>query len=298
MTIYDYDSLTGTEFMQGTVCALGKFEGMHSGHRMLVERTVKEASKRHLSSLVFAINMPGRQMIYLPEERADILKALEVEGLVECTFSEAFKSIEAEAFIEKILIRKLRAKAVVCGTDFCFGRGRSGNIELLRRYSDAFSLIAYDKLKLDGEVISSSLIRDELMKGAVDKVEKLLGTPYSLRGTIRKGKQLGRTIGFPTVNLIPERDKMLPEPGVYETVVTLDGREYRALTNVGSNPTVSDEGLVTVESHLLHFHEDAYGKAAAVSFVRQLRKEIKFGSIEELKKQIEFDKIEVVSRAG
>ncbi|MBR4513396.1 MAG: bifunctional riboflavin kinase/FAD synthetase [Lachnospiraceae bacterium] len=298
MTIYDYDSLTGTEFMQGTVCALGKFEGMHLGHRMLVERTVKEAAKRQLGSLVFAINMPGRQVINLMPERARIISELGVEGLVECAFSDDFKAMEAEEFVEKVLIRKLRAKVVVCGTDFCFGSKRRGDVELLKRYSDAFSLIAYEKLKEDGREISSSLIREELLKGAVDEAGKLLGRPYAISGVVREGKKLGRTIGFPTINLIPEKDKLLPGAGVYETLVSLDGRDYRSLTNVGSNPTVSDEGVVTVESHLLRFHEDAYGKPVTVSFLRQLRKEIKFKSLEELKKQIEFDKIELVSRAG
>ena len=298
MTIYDHDSLTGTEFMQGTVCALGKFEGMHLGHRMLVERTVKEARRRGLSSLVYAINMPGRQTINLPEERADILRSLNVDGLVECEFSDALKSMEAEAFIGKVLIRKLHARVVVCGTDYRFGRERSGDIELLRRYSDTFSLIAYDKLKKDGTEISSSLIRDELAGGAVDRARELLGRPYMLGGTVKKGKQIGRTIGFPTLNLVPPRDKMLPESGVYETMVSLCGREYTALTNVGSNPTVSDEGLVTVESHLLGYSGDAYGEHITVAFIRRLRGEIKFKSIEELKNQIESDKINIVSRAG
>ncbi len=298
MKVYDYESLTGTEFMQGTVCALGKFEGLHLGHRMLVERTVNEARKRGLTSVVFAINMPGRQTINLPAERADILSSLGVDGLVECAFTEDFKSMEAEAFIEKVLIRKLKAGAVVCGKDFCFGRERSGDIKLLRRYSDDFSLIAYDKLKKDGVEISSSLIRDELLLGAVDRVKELLGRPYTISGVVREGKQLGRTIGFPTLNLIPDKYKLLPEAGVYETAVSLNGMDYTSLTNVGSNPTVSDEGLVTIESHLLDYSGDAYGKTVTVSFVRQLRKEIKFNSIEELKKQIESDKINVVSRAG
>ena len=206
--------------------------------------------------------------------------------------------MEAEAFIGKVLIRKLHARVVVCGTDYRFGRERSGDIELLRRYSDTFSLIAYDKLKKDGTEISSTLIRDELAGGAVDRARELLGRPYMLGGTVKKGKQIGRTIGFPTLNLVPPRDKMLPEAGVYETMVSLCGREYTALTNVGSNPTVSDEGLVTVESHLLGYSGDAYGEHITVAFIRRLRGEIKFKSIEELKNQIESDKISIVSRAG
>lgn len=295
MEIIAYDKVK----LNNTAVALGKFEGVHKGHMLLINKIISLAPK----SVVFTIKMPDEKVINLDNERYDIFEKCGVDVVCECTFDERISKLTPEEFIKNILIERLGASFVVVGSDFRFGYKRSGNTDTLVKYSDyyGYKVIVFEKLKIDGQIVSTSAIRRFLDEGDVNKVDKYMGRPYSISGKVVSGKKLGRTIGFPTANIMPDALKRLPQAGAYETRVYIDGYDsyYKAITNVGNNPTVNknigydffDEAII--ETHLLDYDGDLYGKNITVEFIGFLRPEIKFESLEELKKQLEADKNKV-----
>lgn len=289
MDIIAYDKVQ----LDKSVVALGKFQGLHNGHMMLINEVVAIARKEQLTGVVFTINIHNDKMVNLPDERFAILEEMGVDVDVECEFSSEFAMMQPEQFVKSILVDKLNASYVVVGSDFRFGYKRQGDVSLLKTYGDkyGFEVIAFDKLCVDGNIVSSSLIRELIEAGNVDSVEKYMGRPYSVSGEVCTGKQLGRTIGFPTINIIPKEDKLLPPYGVYETFINLDGTIYKGVTNVGNNPTVENTDRTFVETNIIDFDDNLYGETVTVCFKRYIRKEKKFNSIEELKNQIKRDKI-------
>ncbi|MBQ8912517.1 MAG: bifunctional riboflavin kinase/FAD synthetase, partial [Lachnospiraceae bacterium] len=201
MEIVAYDK---AEF-NNTAVALGKFEGIHKGHMLLIDKITKLS---HMS-VVFTINMPEEEVINLDHERYDIFDKCGVDVVCECPFDERISKLSPEDFIKNILCDRLGAAFVVVGSDFRFGYKRSGDTETLKKYADIYGyrVIVFDKLKIDNHIVSSTYIRSLLDNGEVDKVIKYMGRPYYISGEVTYGKRLGRTIGFPTVNLIPDSKK-------------------------------------------------------------------------------------------
>ena len=195
-----------------------------------------------------------------------------------------------------ILVDRLHAAYVVVGEDFKFGYNRKGTVDRLVQFGIkyGFRVIAFEKLRVDDEVVSSSFLRTLIERGDLEHVSRYMGRDYSLTGIVAQGKQLGRTIGFPTVNLYPPAEKMLPPAGVYETQLYIDGESYQGITNIGDNPTVDNDGRLRVETHIIDYSGDLYGKKLTVFFKRFIRREIKFHSVDELKKQIATDKKNVL----
>jgi riboflavin kinase / FMN adenylyltransferase len=214
-------------------------------------------------------------------------------------FDEAFRSLEADAFVRDVLVERLRIKVLIIGYDFKFGRGGLGDVEVLRRYSadSGFSFEVVEPVTMDGEKVGSNRIRKMIMEGNVERAARFLGRPYMMEGTVVKGKGRGAGIGFPTVNLATDFD-LIPAGGVYVTEVEVrgqgpgDGTEgvqrYNAVTNVGYNPTFGDGGM-SIETHLLDFSGDLYGQRLSVYFLKKLRDEIKFSCVDALSEQIAFD---------
>lgn len=278
-----------------TAVALGKFQGLHRGHMLLLDKIIS-LKNEGLTSVVFTINVPSAQSIYLPEERFAILEKCGVDVAVECDFSESFASMSPETFVRDILVDRLHAAYVVVGEDFKFGYNRKGTVDRLVQFGIkyGFRVIAFEKLRVDDEVVSSSFLRTLIERGDLEHVSRYMGRDYSLTGIVAQGKQLGRTIGFPTVNLYPPAEKMLPPAGVYETQLYIDGESYQGITNIGDNPTVDNDGRLRVETHIIDYSGDLYGKKLTVFFKRFIRREIKFHSVDELKKQIATDKKNVL----
>ena len=193
--------------------------------------------------------------------------------------------------MKDILVQKLNAKHIVAGTDLSFGKNGEGNSAFLLEESSkyGFEVDIIDKISYKGEIISSTLVRKAISEGDVKKARFMLGSPYFVQGVVKKGNQIGRTIGFPTVNISAGEDKLLPPNGVYKTEVILEGRILEAITNVGCKPTVADDGQIFIESYIYNFTENIYGKEIEVHFLEFIRKEQKFGSIEELKEQLQKD---------
>ena len=277
--------------LASSAVALGKFEGLHRGHRLLIDRAVEYGRTKGIESCVFTISQPGASRIYTPAEREALLLSFGVSACVECEFRPEFMLLTPELFAGRVLRERLCARLVLVGEDFRFGKDRAGDCDTLRALGEklGFEVVAVPALMDNGEKISSSKIRTQLAEGDLKGAEGLLGRPYSITGFVEHGKRLGRTIGIPTLNLLPDAGKLLPKPGAYATEVSVFGKSYKAVTNVGGNPTVESGDRIKVESHLLNFDKDAYGEKITVFFRRFLRDEKKFNTINELKNQINRD---------
>lgn len=280
-----------------TAITLGKFDGLHRGHQKLIEQ-VKKYADGQIKSVVFSFDMipffreQGKQKYILMtgEEKSSRLEN-QVDYLIECPFVEQIHTMEAETFIEEILVKRFHAKYVVVGTDFRFGYQKKGDIYLLEKYQQkyGYKLIVIEKEMYEGREISSTFIKEEVRKGNMEKVRQLLGYPYTITGVVTHGEQLGRKLGFPTMNVIPAKEKLLVPKGVYVSSVVLDDKEYSGISNVGCKPTVSDKKAELVETFLFDYAGDAYGKEIQVRLHKFIREERKFSSVEALKEQMCLD---------
>lgn len=291
MKIISYDQAK----LDKTAVALGKFQGLHRGHMLLIDKILSLAAEG-MTSVVFTINMPSDRTIYLPEERYSILEDKGVDVVVDCPFTDAFASMSPERFVREVLIDKLHASYVVVGKDFKFGYNRQGDIDRLVEFGIkyGFRVIALDKLSVDDRIVSSSYLRTLIESGDMESVSRFMGRDYMVSGYVRHGKQLGRTIGFPTINMIPDRSKLLPVCGVYESYLMMDGIRFKGITNIGDNPTTDTDGAIRIETHILDYTGDLYGKKLELYIRRFIRTEKKFHNVDELKQQIERDKENVM----
>lgn len=282
--------------LNNTAVALGKFQGLHKGHMLLIEEVLRLSYEEDLNSVVFTIDMPQEKAINLPVERYHILEDCGIDYNVSCEFSKEFASMSPREFVENILINKLDAKYVVVGTDFRFGNKRAGDVSLLKSYGEeyGFFVVAIDKLAIDDIIVSSTYIRELISVGNMKAVSRYMGRDYIIKGKVMRGKQLGRTIGFPTANIIPDSSKLLPPFGAYYTEVEVDGSIYKAITNIGNNPTIDENNHITVEANIIEFSDDIYDKEITIYFKDFIRGEMKFTDIEELKRQLEMDRFVVL----
>ena len=298
MKIYGDISEEKIKTEKGTAIAIGKFDGLHRGHKALIE-LIKNEKSNGLVPAVFAFARAPRELTDSEKQRY-ILTAAEkrlfmekngVEILVEQPLNNTIISTEPEAFIRDILVEKLSVKKIFCGTDFRFGHKRLGDVEFLKRYEKkyGYETIVIDKLKHGQRDISSTYIREEIGHGLIKLLNELLGYPYTIIGVVKEGQKLGRTLGFPTVNITPDEDKMLPPNGVYFTKVVVDGQKYDAITNIGIRPSVAGNGFVNVETHILDFEKDMYGKTLEIQFFEFERPEQRFESLDALKGAVDRD---------
>jgi len=276
---------------------IGKFDGIHRGHQTLIAAVKKAAAAFGLLTVVFTFETSPKkvfekehEVLMTPGERALCLERMGIDYLIEYPFSDEVRQMAAETFVEQVLIEKLHMTYLAVGEDFCFGYQRQGNCHLLKNLCKKFQfqLDIYSKLKYNIKDISSSYIRDEIRLGQLATAEKMLGRPYSFCGTVEHGKALGRTIGFPTLNLIPDVSKVLPPNGVYFTTVYVDGKAYRGVANLGVQPTV-DVHRYLLEVHVLDFDQMIYGKFVWVDLHYFHRPERKFDGLLVLTKQLEAD---------
>ena len=273
---------------------LGKFDGLHRGHQKLINLIRREQGEKN-RSVIFTFDVSPRSYIlhsppkYLLtyEERRELAENLGVDILAECPFTEALMHMEPEDFVKEYLAERLHARYLAVGPEFRFGYQRRGTPELLKELGRTYGFRTeiVEKEKYKGRDISSTFVREELEKGHIEEVNQLLGYTYFTKGEIVHGRQLGRTIGIPTANLIPPVIKKLPPNGVYITESLIQGKTYQGITNVGYKPTVK-ENFLGVETYLFSCNADLYGQEAEVRFYRYLRPEIKFSSLEELKCQM------------
>ena len=287
-------------FKSDTPCvlALGCFDGVHLGHREVLGTAKKIAESVSRPLCVLTFEQPPRNffspspvpLITSTEEKLGIFERLGVDIAVCLPLSRDILTVEAQDFVREILIKKLCAAHVVCGYDYGFGRGAKGNSALLTELCGEFGVgvTTVGEYKLDGTSVSSSLVRRTVADGDMELSAKYLGRPYSLTSIVVDGQHLARRFGFPTVNIIPEENRLLPKRGVYVTKILFDNEIWYGITNVGVRPTVNTK-ITCAETHIFDYHGDLYGKSITVEFLHFLREETKFPSVEAMAEQIGID---------
>ena len=280
-----------TEFYSDapTAVTLGKFDGLHRGHQKLIREIVK-LQEQGYRGVVFTIAPDHVPVLLMPEEKRQILESYGISYMIRCPFVPEILNMEPEQFIAEVLSGSLQAKHLIVGTDFRFGHDRTGDVSVLARFQEkyGYSLQVIEKERLGRRDISSTYVREALAKPDLELAGKLLGYDYFVEGVIQHGKQLGRRIGMPTINLIPDPYKLLPPQGVYFSRAAVDGKTYCGVTNIGYKPTV-DGSFLGVETYLYGMNEEVYGKKASVSLLQFRRPEQKFSSVGRLKAQMESD---------
>ena len=286
----EYVKIEG-QFPKFSRCAvtLGKFDGIHRGHRKLIQTILDRKSEYGELAVVMAF-VSDRQTILTSEERRILLEKMGVDVLLECPLNDQMKHMKADVFIRQILKGDLQASCVVVGEDFRFGHERKGTPQLLEKAGEKYE---YDTIVVPKEMegsrkISSTYIREELKKGNMEKVRELLGNPFFAVGTVTHGRGMGHRDFFPTANIIPPKQKLLPPNGVYVTLSHFDGTDYPGITNIGYKPTVG-EAFLGIETNLFDCDLDLYGQNCTVDFYKFIRPEQKFASFEALKAQIRKD---------
>lgn len=274
--------------LSNSAVTLGKFDGVHRGHQKLVEKILKQ-KEEGAQAVLFAFGSSS-QMLFTREERSKLLEKMGVDILLECPLDEKMKHMKAEAFVREILVGDLQTSYVAVGEDFRFGYERKGTpgllTELGRKYG--FAVDVLPKEMQDSRKISSTYIREELRRGNMEKVSTLLGRNFYFHGIVEHGRGLGHKLLFPTVNLVPSKEKLMPPNGVYITVSRFGNRFFQGITNVGYKPTVGEKFL-GVETYLFDCEEDLYGQECTVEFLKFQRPEQKFPSFEALRCQMHKD---------
>jgi riboflavin kinase/FMN adenylyltransferase len=281
-----------------TLLTIGVFDGVHVGHRYLLEKLQQRAAEKNLLGGVVTFNPhpqsvlhPHNQLPWLSnlEDRVRAFQELGVNIVAVLTFTPKVAQLSAREFIS-LLKKHLKMQGIMMGPDFVLGRGGEGNINLLRTLGREmkFSVEVIPPYTINGEVVSSTLIRQALIQGDMRRIERLMGRCFYLRGKVITSDKRGRVLGFPTANLDIKPRQALPGNGIYATITQVDGKQFPSATNIGIRPTFGEREK-TVETHLLNYQGDLYGKEIRVEFVQKLRDEQRFPSSEELKIQIEKD---------
>lgn len=282
--------------MTETAVALGNFDGVHKGHQMLIRECVAAAKEKGLAPSVFTFtNHPvneiaGRTVIkniMTFEEKAQQLEELGVENLFSLTFDDAIRTKSSEEFVKDILVDCFHARHAVCGFNYHFGYKAEGDDDRLQELGRTFGfgVTVVPEIRINGNTVSSTLIRQVIDEGRIDEYTDYTGRLYCIDGKVVQGRHLGRRIGFPTVNLSLDTSEAFPMNGVYITLTTVNGKKYHSITNVGNKPTVG-EFAKNAETHIFNFSGDLYGQEVRIEFIRLLRPERKFDSLEELQHEI------------
>lgn len=293
-----YKNLDEIDFPFNTCVTIGNFDGVHKGHQTLINKAIKYSKENNLKSVVFTFSnhpvnyfKPGYvKNIISSREKYELIERIGVDIYISIPFDESMTQISAEDYVNNILIDKLHVKKMVIGHDFTFARKREGNPNLLKELAKekGFSVEVVDPVIMDGRRISSTDIRKAIADGDVVEAEHLLGRYFAVEGTVVKGRQIGRTIGFPTANIQYDSSMSIPKIGIYATLAVIDGQVYCGATSIGTNPTVNGKNL-SIETYILDFDENIYGKHMRIEFVEKIRNEIKFDSKEALKEQLQKD---------
>ena len=283
------------KILQNTAVAIGKFDGMHKGHRILFEK-ILEGKKRGLKAVIFTFDPPpevlfgkrDNKVITTREEKRILFRKMGIDILIEYPLNKETAAILPRDFVAQVLKEKMNMSYLVAGSDITFGHRGEGNAALLKEMCKEydFTLELIEKIREKGREISSTFVREEIQAGRMEEVTKLLGVPYEIAGEVVHGAKLGRRIGMPTINLLPCKEKLLPPKGVYYSKTLIGSREYKSITNIGKKPTVNQEDIIGAETYIYEFDQDVYGRSAVVKLLGFRRPEMKFDSVESLKEQM------------
>lgn len=294
-----FHGIENANIARPTVLTLGVFDGLHIGHQQIMQTVVDRAKRVNAVPTAITFDPHPRAVLH-PESAPPLLQTLDqrlanlehlgIEQTIVIAFDAEFAAQPAEIFLRDVVAERLQAREVYLGEGFAFGRGRGGNIALLRSMADELGFVAeeVEEVTLRGRRVSSSAIRELLREGRINLARRMLGRPYGVEGVIIRGDRRGHTIGFPTANLKPQ-NRVIPKFGVYATATLIDGIWKKTITNIGVRPTFESDSELSIETYVFDFDGDLYGDVLRVRFLHRIRDERKFNGIDALKAQIERD---------
>lgn len=279
--------------------ALGMFDGVHVAHKAVILDAVNKAKILDAVPAVVAFaNHPQcvtsktpTKLLTTLDDRLDLFAKLGIKAALILDFTSELSDISADDYLQTVLLGALNAKSISIGYDHCFGKGREGNYDFLQENSSKYNyeVDVIPPVSIEGQIVSSSVIRSFIALGNMESAANLLERPYSLKGNVIKGKQRGRTLGFPTANLDVDKSLMIPSTGIYAGVVEFENQQFKAVINIGKNPTFGDIHHISIEVYILNFSKNIYNQSIKVDFIKKIRDEIKFASVESLVAQIKID---------
>jgi riboflavin kinase / FMN adenylyltransferase len=302
-----HQGLNAIQPIRNAVVTIGTFDGVHIGHREILQR-LKEIALKNNGETVVVTFWPHPRLVLFPdddslkllstfEEKAEILLNLGIDHLVAIPFTKEFSNLTSEQFTRRVLLDKIGTKRLVIGYDHRFGKNREGSFEHLKANEKeyGFKVEEISKQEIDNIAVSSTKIRKALEIGDVKTANSYLGQHYSLSGKVVEGNRIGRKIGFPTANIeIVEKFKLVPADGVYAVKVSLEDRNYQGMLNIGNRPTIGDDKR-SIECNIFNFSADIYNSKIKVELIERVRAELKFDNVEQLKQQLEMDQLLVKS---
>lgn len=287
-----------------SIVTIGTFDGVHLGHQKIIKRLVELKQKQGGEIVLFTFDPHPRKILFpeqkdlklitTTEEKCDILKQFGVDHVLVYPFTTEFSKMQAQDYISNIIAKGLKTKTLVIGYDHRFGSNREGSIDTLKQFAPIyhFDLEEIPAQEINQLNVSSTRIRKAIEDGDIQTANDFLGYTFFITGEVIKGKQLGRTIGYPTANIfIDNADKLIPKIGVYAVNVVLKGVTYKGMLNVGTNPTTDFDNKIKIEVNIFDFDADIYGETLKVEFVKWIRNEEKFANLDELKQALANDKI-------
>lgn len=288
--------------VEHSVITIGMFDGVHLGHTKVLSECVNIAKQKGICSIVISFsNHPSsyfsqksdstNSLLSPDKEKIQWIQSLGIDYLFMIPFDHFMAHLPAENFIEDILLSKFGISDLVLGYDNRFGYQRKGSVEFVNtHYAQQIHAYSIDVAKLEDEIISSSVIKEYVIQGNIIKANTMLGRNYSVKGKVVHGNHKGRELGFPTANIeLEDTDKLIPGIGVYVSLMTIDGKSFGAVTNIGKRPTLTNDTYISIESHLVDFNEDIYGKEIELELLEKIRDEKKFKSLSDLIDQISQD---------
>jgi riboflavin kinase/FMN adenylyltransferase len=299
-----FHNISETSNLKDTIVTIGTFDGVHLGHQKILKKLVELKNKNGGETLLFTFDPHPRKVLFpeqrdlklitTTQEKCELLKQFGIDNVLVFPFTIEFSKMSAEDYISNIISETLKTKTLVIGYDHRFGSNREGNIETLKQVSSDynFDLIEIPAQEINQLNISSTRIRKAIEEGEIEVANSFLGYSFFMSGMVIKGKQLGRTIGYPTANIeLLDLDKIKPKTGVYAVNIIIDQIYFRGMLNVGYNPTTDSDRIQKIEVNIFDFNKDIYGKIIKIEFIKHLRNEVKFANLDELKEQLAKDKI-------
>lgn len=283
--------------LKNTIVTVGKFDGIHKGHEKLLDVIARNSNGRQKVVLTFEttpsafLDNKANKTIVTEEEKRILCEQQGIDVYMKMPMEKEFLALTPDAFVREILKNKIGATTIACGPDFRFGARAAGDVAFLESNQEkyGYKLIVIEKEQYNNKDISSTAIREKILEGKMLEVNEMLDHPYRIIGKVEQGKHLGRTLGLPTANIVPDNTKLLPPNGVYRTVVSVNGKNFNSISNVGINPTVENGNQIKVETHIIDYKEYLYNEIVQVQFYDFIRPERTFNNVEELKNQINAD---------
>lgn len=301
MKIIDLDKNKKIEYKKEAYIGLGNFDGIHIAHKKILNHLVTQSKKDGVESVVLlfkehtlnSLNEKQPKVLTSLEQKIEILESIGIDQVYLINF-EKIKSLSPNDFLEKFLIENLNIKGIFVGFDYKFGKNAKGNINTLNEYSKKHNLKIFiqESIKIDGDVVSSTLIKNLIENNNLEKAEKLLDRPYYIIGEVINGKKLGKKLGYPTANIKLLVNYAIPKSGVYNSEVIVKNKSYKAATSLGKNITL-DEKIDKIEAHILNFNETIYGEKISIRFIEKIRDMLKFETLDELTVQMKKDVLKI-----